>query len=525
MHRKISLLLLGISSLLLSACASSANPDSSSEASSSEPASSSSDAGSIVSSSEDVPLNGTFEFYAINDFHGSILERQNGWYYENGLSKIGGLLKGFKEDNPDNTFLIASGDMFQGSLESNYYLGAPIVDCMNEIGFDSMTVGNHEFDYGQEALVNIIDSAEFPVLAGNIMKFENGASTGQRWDKVGISTVIDRGGAKVGIVGMIGEGQTTSITSKYVSDLTFVNPLPLALNEAARLRNVVGCDIVVLSLHDSADVMTVQSNLGDFFDAVFCAHTHDKEREMVDGVPLLQMYCNGEGYSHVTLKAENGVISCTNYENVDASASTEEDPELKAIIDGYLEDNDFVSKSNETLGTLSGGSLNSSGVARLGCKAIYEEYKDYNDDGVVDLACAMENSQRATLSAGSFTYSDLYKCTPFMNSIVILRCTGREIKREAAYNQCYTGDVSTYSSLSDSQYYLIAVIDYLAYHQNEGKSYDYFSSMVNESNIIAEYKTYPVDLTADYVKNECQGQINASDFAERATGFNIYATR
>ena len=71
------------------------------------------------------------------------MENSSGTYYEGGLAKVGGKLKEFKAADPDHTFIISSGDMWQGSMESNLNEGALITEAMNNIGFDSMTLGNH----------------------------------------------------------------------------------------------------------------------------------------------------------------------------------------------------------------------------------------------------------------------------------------------------------------------------------------------------------------------------------------------
>jgi 2',3'-cyclic-nucleotide 2'-phosphodiesterase (5'-nucleotidase family) len=155
-------------------------------------------------------------------------------------------------------------------------------------------------------------------------------------------------------------------------------------------------------------------------------------------------------------------------------------------------------------------------IANAGCKAIYEKYKKNHSD----LALAMENSQRASLSSGTISYSSLYKATPFMNKIVIMKVLGQDITNEAAYNKTYTGDTTTYGTLNASTYYTVAVIDYLAYHQSIYKSYDYFPSLV-DTNIIAEYNAYPVDITFDYFAS-LSGTISSSSFADTATGFNLY---
>jgi 5'-nucleotidase / UDP-sugar diphosphatase len=501
------------SSALTSSFTPSSATTSSSENTSTTPISSSSGSGSTAVTS--VSKDGVYQFYAVNDFHGSVLENSS-YYYEGGLAKVGGKLKALKAADPEHTFIISSGDMWQGSLESNSNYGALVTEVMNNIGFDSMTIGNHEFDYGQSYIQTNRKAANFPFLAGNIRTYSSG-SIGAAWDGSDISTVISRGGIKVGIVGMIGEGQTTSITSKNVSNLYFDDPKTYAETEASRLRSSEGCDIVVLSIHDPVAIPRgwEASGLKSYFDGVFCGHSHRKETSLSSGVPYLQGICNGEGISHFELTMTNGVTSCTNYEYIPASSSWTEDSEILQIEQGYIGTEEFTTLANKTCGTLS-GSLTQSTVANAGCKAIYEKYKSSHSD----LVLAMENSQRASLESGTISYSSLYKATPFMNKIVIAKVLGQDIMNEASYNKTYTGDATTYGTLNASTYYTVAVIDYLVYHQNIYKSYDYFPSLL-ESNVVAEYNAYPVDITFDYFAS-LGGTISASSFDDSATGFNLY---
>ena len=459
------------------------------------------------------------DFYAVNDFHGSVLERTNGSYYEGGLAKVGGFLKTKKNEKPNSTFIISSGDMWQGSLESNNNYGNLVTEAMNTVGFDSMTLGNHEFDYGIERIRANKEIANFPFLAGNIMKWENGKATTTPWDLTNNSTIIERGKHRVGIIGMIGQDQTTSITSSNVKDIAFVDPLPLAKAESERLRKTEKCDTVILSVHNGVSTVTVESDLKKYFDGVFCAHSHREERKLSrDGVPLLQGACNGEMVSHFQLKyEEDGKITCTSYENIKASANWSENADILSVENKYIGTDAFVAKSTEVLTNLN-GYLDKDGVARLGTRAIYEKYVQQYPD----LCCAMENGQRATLNSGKVTYSDLYKATPFTNKIAIAKVSGYDIKYEAKHNATYTGNVARYASLEDDSYYTVAVIDYLLYHQNNKKEYDYFQSLRgHEDHVLAEFETYPVDLSADYLKT-LGGSVSYLDFASNAPGYNLY---
>ncbi len=470
---------------------------------------------SISQSAKD--LTADFHFYSINDFHGSIIEQMNGNLYEGGMKKVFGKLHALKQQDPDHSFVLSAGDMWQGSLESNDNYGNLVTLAMNE-SFDAMTVGNHEFDYGVDRIFYNQELANFPILGGNIMKWENGKTTDKPWGHTDISTTIERGGIKLGIVGMIGTGQTSSITSKNVEDLVFVEPSTLAKNEATRLRQEENCDIVVLLMHNEEKSVQSWGNVKPYFDAVFNGHTHRAEKSLKNGVPFVQAACNGEYVTHVELCYDKGNVTCKTYEVLKASSNWPESEVSANLMEQYLNNDAFISKAGEVSCTLE-GSLDKNTVATLGSRAIYEKYHKIHPNVIM----AMENSQRANLGPGLITFRDIYKASPFTNNITILKATGADIIREASANHTYTGDPETYKTLNANDFYTIAVIDYLAYHQNSYKEYDYFRSLNsgNGGEILAEYEDYPNYITHEYLKT-LEGTVNASDFSQNAPGFDIY---
>lgn len=501
----------------LSSDSSSSRGSSSESISSSSISSSSSSAASISSSRSKIDIeDADFDFYCVNDFHGAIVEQYNGSYYEAGISKYFGHLKALKEADPEHVVLLSAGDMYQGSLESNSNYGQLITECMNEAGFDAMTVGNHEFDYGQEKLLNNANSASFPFLGGNIVRYNDPDNT--LWnEKIAPSTVLSRGGINIGVVGMIGQGQTTSINSPYVQDISFINPQSLAKAEAKRLREEEGCDLVIYVIHDETNSCSSYAANKAYFDGVFNAHTHQEEDSLISGVPFVQSVCNGEAYSHFRISITNGVPICTVHEVVYSDASWEEDETLSAIRDSYIEEESFKAKANEVAGTITNGYLYSKeGVPNLTVKAIFDKYKQLYPN----LACAMENGQRASLY-NTVTYHDIYKATPFMNKIVIASVTGRDIVSEASYNNVYSDHIWAYEA---NEYYQIACIDYVLYHQSVNKTYNYFSSLNYdfESKILAEHEDFPFDIAFNYIKNDLNGIVDASDYLSSAPGYGAY---
>ena len=98
-----------------------------------------------------------------------------------------------------NVLLLNGGDNFQGSLFYSTYKGKAEAEFLNLMKFDAMTVGNHEFDDGEDALVPFLNEIKFPVLSANVLA---SAKSGVG-DKIKPSMVIEVGGQKIGIVGAV----------------------------------------------------------------------------------------------------------------------------------------------------------------------------------------------------------------------------------------------------------------------------------------------------------------------------------
>src|SRR5690606_6171236 len=98
----------------------------------------------------------------------------------------------------------------QGSLESNTSKGAPVVQFFNELGVSAATIGNHEFDFGLDALRSRMSEAKYPYVIANVREgdaevpFPNAVP----------SLILKAGTLKVGIIGLVTE--TTPVTTRKV---------------------------------------------------------------------------------------------------------------------------------------------------------------------------------------------------------------------------------------------------------------------------------------------------------------------
>lgn len=113
-----------------------------------------------------------------------------------GVSRRATLLKPLREQYR-HSLLLDAGDMFQGTPYYNTFKGIPEIQAMNLLGYDAGTIGNHEFDYGLEALATALEHAKFPFVCANLVA-RNTPVEG-RWKPYHIQRV---GSYRVGIFGL-----------------------------------------------------------------------------------------------------------------------------------------------------------------------------------------------------------------------------------------------------------------------------------------------------------------------------------
>ena len=120
----------------------------------------------------------------VNDYHGRVKpfidKTINPQEQVGGAAYLAAMIKNARAKNPGGTLLLAAGDMFQGSPVSNLFHGAPVMAVMNELKFDAMTLGNHEFDWGIAPLTRLRKEARFPFLAANIVDSKGNLLSGMR---------------------------------------------------------------------------------------------------------------------------------------------------------------------------------------------------------------------------------------------------------------------------------------------------------------------------------------------------------
>ena len=269
------------------------------------------------------------DIYAFNDLHGRISEDNK--ESEPGISKISTFLKNQKVKN-ENTIIINSGDYWQDTYESGYNKGKLLSECLDEMGVDTFTLGNHEFDWGIDVIKeNKKLSTYTTYLGANIVNYQ----TNEIVDYVEPYKIIEKDDVRIGVVGAIGRRQLTSITSSNWEDITFLDHRDIVKDLSDELRVEKKCDVVILSIHadeedaypnDISEVSPVSNE--KYFDAVFCAHSHQKEVKYYNNVPFVQAGSHGNYLGHVTIE-------------IDKKCDWEEENLRVAIDKGYADVNNI----------------------------------------------------------------------------------------------------------------------------------------------------------------------------------------
>ena len=394
-----------------------------------------------------------FNLYGINDLHGMYCDSDT----QPGVDELTTFFK--DQQATSNTVVLASGDMWQGSSESNNTKGKLATEWLNYINCSSMTLGNHEFDWSTEKIKTNAQLANFPFLAINV--YDN--ATNKRVEYCQPSTVVQFGDAKVGIIGAIGDCYS-SISSSMCSDVNFKvkSELTTLVKEEANRLRAQGVDYIVYSLHDggraneSMDWYDISLSNG-YVDIVFEGHSH-QSYAYADSYGVYHV--QGGGYNSGISSAEvrlNFVNQQSNTSNVQVIRNSvyskyAKDSIINDLVEKYKEE---IGNPNEVVATLirdvsSTAIVNK--VAELYCAI---GLQTWGSQYQIMLGGGYLNTREPhSLSSGNVTVSQVQTLLPFDNKIVLCSLNGTELKNKFIYNKKYHVSYSAYGeSVKDDVVY------------------------------------------------------------------------
>ena len=375
------------------------------------------------------------DLFAINDLHGKFCDSDA----QGGVDELTTYLKNAYETE-DHVILLSSGDMWQGSSESNLTKGYIVTEWMNHLNFVSMTLGNHEYDWGETYVENNATLAGFPFLAINIFDRD----TGERVSYGQSSILVQRGGARIGIIGAMGDCYS-SISGEMSGDFFFKTGrelTELVKAESQKLREA-GADFIIYSIHDGygsgGSGSISDSALSSYYDPilsegyvdiVFEGHSH-QQYVLTDGDGVYHLQGGGDNkgiiHAEAGINFANGSSTVTVAEFIPASAyaQLEDDPIVDTLMEKYKEQvsvGDAVLGYNDTY--RSGDSLRQL-VAELYADVAEQAFPEYD---VVLGGGFLSVRSPYNLGVGEVTYAQLQMLMPFDNTLVLCSVKGSDLK-------------------------------------------------------------------------------------------------
>jgi 2',3'-cyclic-nucleotide 2'-phosphodiesterase (5'-nucleotidase family) len=394
----------------------------------------------------------TVTVVSTNDLHGALVGSVQSFSHGDmvgGADWLAGYLNIVREEDIYGLLYLDAGDMMQGTLISNYFYGASTIDAFNHMGLAAMTIGNHEFDWGQEVLADRVQQADFPFLAANI--FYTDATTRPDWATPYIIKQVKD--INVGIIG-VANPETPSITNPVnVANLVFTDPVQ-AVNDVLPDAEAEGATMIVVDAHIGGFYPAFEEGIKEFacgldpdkVDLIVSGHTHSRIDDVICGIPVIQAYSSGTAFARVDftvdLRTGEAVSYNTNYEPTttyqtyygnpatykrwDTGERVEvvPDPEVQAIMNDYAAQIEAL--KNEVIGhTNAPLTRDSCGESVMGdwSADIMRAY-----DPSIDFAFTNSGGLRTDLPAGDITFGQVFEVMPFDNTLVIVSVPGDQLK-------------------------------------------------------------------------------------------------
>jgi 5'-nucleotidase/UDP-sugar diphosphatase len=386
-------------------------------------------AGSMVQGKRADAVDVTVLFF--NDLHGHLKPfevRENGSSMEvGGIARLATLVQKIRSENSKKgirTVVLAAGDILQGTPMSTVFRGKADIECLNAMGVDAATVGNHEFDFGMDNFLKLQKQATFPWLSANILQKENNRPLCPSYLTLPL-------GEGVGL-SIIGVTTTKLMVTSKAENVAALQVLD-AVSAVRQVYGPVAKKGPVLLLSHSRhqtdrDIATALPDLA----AVIGGHDQIllSPHRRVGQVPIFQAFEKGRYLGRIDLKVDmvTKKAHLIQHQYIPVTADIQADPEVEKIVLAY--DQKLGESFKEVIGQ--SRSFLDGGRERI-------RYQETNLGNFIadimventDARIALINSGgiRSSIKAGDITVEDVFKTMPYANELVLVQLTGADIKK------------------------------------------------------------------------------------------------
>ena len=375
-----------------------------------------------------------------NDMHAKI----------DNFAKLAYLADSLRKEHPF-VFLVSAGDNFTGNpvVDMVADKGYPMIDLMNQCGFNVSAMGNHEFDLGMEFLNKRFEQARFPFICCNmdatstILKqprpyFEFPAGKDLKVIMLGVLELGDNGIPDSHPSKMTGIKFTDGITAaKQYTDLKNRNTVFIALSHFG-----IQGDVKLAKAMPELDMI-----IGGH------SHTLIDTSMIVNGVMITQVGSNLKYVGKATLVVENGHVISRREEVIPMSKIKGSDPKIQKLIDQYNTNGEL----KRVVATTDKGLDGYDELGSMMTDAIVNQMK-------VDFAFVNRGGIRiSSLPAGDIRMNDIYKLDPFGNQVVLFTMSLKEIQSLICYSFAHEKGIDlevsgmSYNLITDSTHQCLSV--------------------------------------------------------------------
>jgi 2',3'-cyclic-nucleotide 2'-phosphodiesterase / 3'-nucleotidase len=431
------------------------------------------------------------------DMHGHIfpLDYYTNKYDNVGIAKVATLIKEARRNDPD-LLLVDSGDTIQGTPLEYFHNKRhntppdPMMLAMNALQYDSMTVGNHEYNFGLKVLEKARNEAKFPWLSANTFATATSAPHYQPY------IVKEVQGIRIGVLGLTTPGIPNWENAPNYAGLEFHESVSEAKKWVPLLREKEKADVVVIAMHMGIeeDLRSGQTNPAQVpnenaaiaiarqvrgIDVILMGHTHREVPSLVvNGVLLTQANRWASHLARVDLYLEKNAggrweIVAKSARTLPVNEKTEIDEQIAKLGEPYDQETQAwltrtIGQSNEDLGAQQ---------CRFRDTAIIDLIQRVQlEASHADVSMAACFNPQAHISKGAVTVRDIAGLYEYENTLVTLELTGRQLKEALEHSARYFKSYQPGKSLSD-----------LVDERIPGYNFD-----------MAEGVTYDIDLTKPF---------------------------
>ncbi|MEM8980496.1 MAG: bifunctional metallophosphatase/5'-nucleotidase [Pseudomonadota bacterium] len=332
-----------------------------------------------------------------------------------------------------NLLVLDAGDQYQGSLMYTTYKGDVEIEFAEQIGFDAMAVGNHEFDDGDEGLAKLADGVSFPIISGNIDVSASNVLAG----KIDNHVVLEVGGEKIGIISAL--AVDTVETSSPSASVVFTDEIAALSADVAALEAEGVTKIIALNHVGLAKDLDIARNVPGL-DAVIGGHSHTlmsntkegamKYPQMVGTVPVVQAYAYSKYVGLLTLVFDDaGNVTSATGDTILLDASVAEDAGIVARVKelaGPIEEMKtriVASAAAPIEGDRNVCRVQECEMGNLVADAMLDRVKDQG----ITIAIQNAGGVRASIDAGDVTMGEVLTVLPFQNTLSTFQVSGQTV--------------------------------------------------------------------------------------------------